>query len=368
MKNFKGSGNGHNGNNGLGGQESANMLASVNRLNLPNSRDTAIEFAARGSERMPGVILTVQSGLFEDGRQFALASGTTAVRDQDLKVLREHGDAVANDAARPLFDPTQHAHDKVLDDEYQKLLRDRDEQELGLKRSHATLAQRNDEAARTRAKVPAAPNDSSPALKTAAIAALAATIAPAAHDFLWTMNDEFISWSLSMLTGAVFGILITLLILADNHHSGRRSLTNWLGLIAGLGIGIALFLLRIKGAEGAEQVLFGLAMSVLEIAIVLFLEGLAMSHRATLRDRAPYESAANEAEALAEAQQGETDRRSNNVAELQAKIDAHGRYLEERHVRATYLNEIRETARKAVESGYAQGIAENRGIVSGVKL
>ena len=44
----------------------------------------------------------------------------------------------------------------------------------------------------------------------------AATIAPAAHDFLWITEDELISWVLSMITGAVFGILITLLILADN--------------------------------------------------------------------------------------------------------------------------------------------------------
>src|SRR5882672_7438508 len=214
MKKFKVSGNGYKGAYRLAGEESGggDMQASLNLRDLPNYQSKTVEFAARGSERMPGVILTVQSGLFEDGRQFALASGTTVSREEDLRVLREHAEAVANDAARPLFDPVQHAHDKVLDDEYQKLLGDRDEGELGFKRSHATLVQRNDEAARTRAKVPAAPNDSSMSLKTAAIAALAATIAPAAHDFLWTMNDEFVSWSLSMLTGAVFGTLITLLI------------------------------------------------------------------------------------------------------------------------------------------------------------
>ncbi|MFN2512718.1 MAG: hypothetical protein ABR568_15015 [Pyrinomonadaceae bacterium] len=322
----------------------------------------------RGSERMPGVILTVQSGLFEDGRQFALASGTTISREEDLEILRLHADAIANDAARPLFDPAQNAHDKVLEEEYKKLLCDRDEEELALKRSHATLAERKDTVARARSKVPVLPGNPSADLKTAAVAALAATIAPAAHDFLWTMDDELVSWSMSITTGVVFGFLITSLILGDNHHSGRRSLTNWLGLVAGLGIGIGLFLLRIKGAEGVEQIVFGVAMSVLEIAIVLFLEGLAISRRTALRERAPHETAANEAVALTSAQQDETNRRKQNVEELQTKIDAYGRYLEERHVRATYLKEIRETARKAVESGYAKGIAENRGIVTGVKL
>jgi hypothetical protein len=341
--------------------------ASCNGTKVPSTRDPAGDIAARGSERMPGVILTVQSGLSEDGRTFARASGITVARDEDRTVLREHADAVANDAARPLYDPNTLAQDKVIENQHQKDLVDRAEDELGLKRSHVTLAERRDEAARTRAKVPPAPKEPSIALNIAAVIALAATIAPAAHDFLWIMTDELVSWVLSIITGVVFGVLITLLILADNNHSGRRSLTNWVGLVAGLGVGLAFFLLRIKGADGNEQILFGLAMSALEIAIVLFLEGLAMSRRAALRDRVPLETAANEAEALVAAQQIEVDRRKHNVVELNSKIDAHGRYVEERHVRATYLDQIRETARKAVESGYAKGVAENLGIVSGVK-
>jgi hypothetical protein len=316
---------------------------------------------------MPGVILTVQSGLFEDGRKFARSSGTTVKRDEDRAVLREHADAIANDAARPLYDPDTLAQDRVIENQHQKDLADRDEEELGLKRSQVTLAERRDEAARTSAKVPPAPREPSTLLKVAAVTALAVTIAPSAHDFLWIMPDELVSWVLSVVTGVVFGVLITQLILADNNHSGRRSLTNWVGLIAGLGIGMAFFLLRIKGADGNEQILFGVAMSALEIAIVLFLEGLAMSRRAALRVRLPLETAANEAEALVAAQQVEVNRRKDNVAALNSKIDAHGRYVEERHVRATYLDQIRETARKAVESGYAKGVAENLGIVSGVK-
>jgi hypothetical protein len=100
---------------------------------------------------------------------------------------------------------------------------------------------------------------------------------------------------------------------------------------------------------------------------VLALEGWAMHRRGALRDRIPHETAANEAEALVATQQDEVVRRKNNVAELNSKVNAHGRYLEERHVRATYLDQIREAARKAVENGYARGIAENRGIVTGVK-
>ena len=116
-------------------------------------------------------------------------------------MLREHADAVANDAARPLYDPATLAQDRIIENQHQKDLTDRDEEELGLKRSHVTLAERRDEAARTRAKVPAAPNDSSMAVKTAAIAALAATIAPAMHDFIWTLPMSFFPWSLSMGTG-----------------------------------------------------------------------------------------------------------------------------------------------------------------------
>jgi hypothetical protein len=347
---------------------SSNGVGSGNGIGTPGTRHPVAEIAARGSERMPGVILTVQSGLFEEGRQFARASGATVSREEDLKVLRDHAEAVANDAARPLFDPTQHAHDKVLEDEYRKALADREEEELALKWSQITLAERKDEAAKARAKVPPLPSNPSPGMRAAVVTALAATIAPACHDFVWTVDDELVSWSLSIGTGVVFGTMITALILGDNHHhSARRSLTSWVGLIGGLGIGVALFLLRIKGAEGGEQYLFGLAMSALEIAIVLALEGWAMHRRGALRDRIPHETAANEAEALVATQQDEVVRRKNNVAELNSKVNAHGRYLEERHVRATYLDQIREAARKAVENGYARGIAENRGIVTGVK-
>jgi hypothetical protein len=336
--------------------------------NGPSTRDPAGKhIAARGSERMPGVILTVQSGLFADGREFARSSGITVAREEDLKVLREHAEAIGNDVARPVYDPNTLAQDRVIENQHEKDLRDRDEEELGLKRSHVNLAERRDEAARTGAKVPPAPKEPSSLLKVAGVVALATTIAVSLHDFVWIMTDEFLSWSMSIVTASIFGVLITLLILSDTNHTGRRSVTNWIGLIAGIGVGVAFFLLRIKGAEGTEQVLFGLAMSALEVAIVLFLEGLAMSRRAALRNRMPLETAATEAEALVETQEAEVNRRNRNVAELNSKIDAHSRYVEERYVRATYLNEIRETARKAVESGYHQGIAENRGIVAGVR-
>ena len=332
-----------------------------------SSRNAVSIATPRLEERMKGVVLSVQSGLVEDGRQFALKSGATASRAEDLQVVREHADAVACDATRPKYDPTQNAHDKVIEDEYQKLMRDREDEELGLKHSRVTLAERKSEAARARAQVPPEPAEPSLLLRAAAVVALAATIAPAAHDFLWVMDNEPISWFLSLITGLVFGILIALLILADNHDSERRSLTNWTGVGGGIGVGVALFLLRVKGADDNEQVLFGLATSVLEIAIVVFLESLAISRRSAQRKRLPLEAIAKEAEGSAAVQEGEVAQRKAAVDGINMQIDEHAAYVEERHLRATNLNEIRETARKAAEAGYLKGISENRGKLVGVQ-
>jgi hypothetical protein len=330
--------------------------------------ESAIDLGSRSRLRTSR-ILTEQSGLLEGGRQFALGSGATAPREEELTIVRENADAIASDSALPPYDPEQNPQDKVIEVEYQKLLRDRDEEELGLKHNQATLAERKDEAARARGRVPPLPPEPSLLLKAAAVAALAATIAPAAHDFLWVLPDEFefFAWLLSIITGVVFGALIVLLILADNHHIDRRSLMNWMGLAGGIGIGLALFLLRIKGADGGEQFIFGLATSILEIAIVVFLESLAVSRRAALRQRLPLEAAATEAEGLVRAQEMEVVRRKTMVNQIKEQIDDHGAYLAERHLLATRLNEIRDAARKAAEAGYLKGISENRGKVLGVK-
>jgi hypothetical protein len=312
--------------------------------------------------------LTVQSGLVEDGRQFARASGATEAREEELAIVREHADAVASDSALPPYDPSSNPQDAAIEAEYQKLLHDRTEEELGLKHNSLTLAARKDDAARARGKVPPLPREASFLLKCAAVAALSATIAPAAHDFLWVLPDEFefLAWLLSIITGVMFGALITLLILADNQHGDRRSYMNWMGLMGGLGIGLALFLLRIKGADGGEQFFFGLATSILEMAIVIFLESLAMSRRAALHRRMPLEAVAIEAEALVDAQEKEVARRKAIVKNIKEQIDDHASYLVERHLLATRLDEIREAARKAAQAGYLRGISENRGRVMGV--
>jgi hypothetical protein len=332
-----------------------------------NTVQQGVDPPQRGSQRMPGVHLTVESDLFEYGKQFALASGVDREQDEDLRILRAHAEAVASDAARPAYDPNTLKQDEVIEELHQKDVTDLGEGELVLRRGQSTLAQRRDHAARSRAKVPALPREQSPFLVPAAVLSLLITIAPALHDYVWVLDDDLLSWVLSIVTGAVMGVLIQSLIISDNNHTGRRSITNWVGLVAGIGIGIGLFLLRVHGAEGRDQLMFGVALSVLEIAIVVFLEGTAMSRRSALRHREPFEREASEAEGLVASQEVEVARHERYVTDLKAKIDGHSRYVEERYVRANYLSQIRETAIKAVESGYFRGIAETRGTIRGVE-
>jgi len=346
----------------------ASMASKGHGQKSTSIEPTSVEVTAalRRREQTKGVVLSVQTGLEEDGRQYALSSGTTTPRQEDFNAITERADAVACDAVRPVYDPSKLAHDKIIEGEYQKLLQDRQDEELGLKRSQLVLAERRTQAAKVRAQVPPVPGEPSLLLRVAAVIALAATIAPAAHDFLWVLDSELLSWFLSIITGLVFGILITLFILADNHHSDRRALTNWMGLAGGIGIGVALFLLRINGAEDSGGILFATATSVLEIAIVIFLESLASSRRSALRRRQPLEAAAQEDEGSAAVQEDEVTRRKVRVDEINLQIDEHAAYVEERHLRATNLKEIREAARKAAKAGYLKGISENRGKAIGI--
>lgn len=348
--------------NGHGGATELNEL-SITGAPVPDLQDTAV----RGSERMPGVLLRLQTDLVEFGRQFAVASGTPKARAEDLQVLRDHSDAIANESVRPDYDPNKYPHDRILEDEFQKHLRDREEEEIALKIALATLTDSRSRAASARGKVPSLPKDPTLAQKSMAILALTATIAPLAHDGIWTMEDEVVSWSMSLATGVVVGMFIVWTILDNQHQSQQRSIRNWMGLIGGLGLGFALFLLRVNGAEDWAQVLFALGLSLVEIFIVIILEAWAADRRRSMRERTPLALVADEEEALANAQQAVVDRHQNKISELSEKVDAHGRYVEERYVRANYNDQIRETARKAVENGYYKGIAENQGRGRGVR-
>ena len=271
---------------------------------------------------------------------------------------------MAHETHRDLFDPTRHVHDQLLDNEYKKNLNDRAESEEAEKHATASVREREEEAAQAHAGSP--PSAPSLALPIAAVVAIMITTAPTLHDFVFVMSDDFLSWVLSLLSGLFLGLLITLMILGDADTSGHRTATNRIGLYAGILIGLALGALRIKGATCLSDYIFAAAMTALEIGIVLALEGIAVSRRATQRDWLSRKAVSDQANAKLEMAKGHLQRCKERVKELNDAINAHINYVEEREFRYSRIDEIEATALKAVRDGYHAGVAHNRGRILGV--
>jgi hypothetical protein len=192
------------------------------------------------------------------------------------------------------------------------------------------------------------------------------TTAPTLHDFIFVLEDDFLSWALSLLGGLFLGLLITLMILGDVDTSGRPTTTNRIGLAAGIFIGIALGALRIKEANSTGDCIFAAALTLLEIGIVIGLEGIAASRRAAMRDWAARKEVADQASARLDSARQQLQRCQERVRALNEAIKTHISYVEERSVRHFHINEIEATARQAVRDGYQDGVAQNRGRILGI--
>jgi len=164
-----------------------------------------------------GVILRMQKDLFDHGRQRARERGALEPDSDDLRALESHARAIARDAYRTAYNPAEHAHDQLLDDEYIKQLKDRDEAEQAVKYALAALKEREEAAAQAHPEDRLA--EESWALPVAAVVAIGISAVPTLHDFVFVMSDEFFSWTLSMLSGLFLGLLITLMILSDADSS-----------------------------------------------------------------------------------------------------------------------------------------------------
>src|SRR6185503_1684474 len=78
-----------------------------------------------GKKQGRGVILTMQKDLFDHGYQRAVTSGALEASGADERALEEHAKAMAREAYRDAFDPTKHAHDEMLNEEYRKNVNER---------------------------------------------------------------------------------------------------------------------------------------------------------------------------------------------------------------------------------------------------
>ena len=85
------------------------------------------------------VVLRLEAGLFELGRNRARDCGAINPNPEDLQSLEEHARAIARQTYQESFDPSKHAHDKVRDDEYRNQVAGRNELQQGTAHARANL-------------------------------------------------------------------------------------------------------------------------------------------------------------------------------------------------------------------------------------
>jgi hypothetical protein len=317
---------------------------------------------ANGTPDSP--VMRLQISLVAIGRDRALASGALEPKDADVKALQEHAEAMARETRRDLYDPRNKHQDRLRDDEYKKGFADRAETELALKYSAAEVREKEQAAARLLVTERPRP---SLWLMAALIFGIGATIAPTLHDFLFASVDDTVIASLfSLVTGGFVASVIVWGILASVDATGRRTATNWMGLVAGTVISGGLGLLRWSTAMDTEEIALAIALTAVEIGLIVIAEWVAAGLRHHFIEWRERQTERDRAQAEIDAAKSEHQRRQSRLNELNEKISDHIRHVEERDLRNVNVNELMATAVKAVTDGYCDGIAINVGRVIGV--
>jgi len=312
------------------------------------------------------IVLRMHSDLVEYGRERAQLSGDIEPRDYELRALEEHAEAMAHEAYRDAYDPDTHEDHKLREVEYQKLTSDRAEAELRINYTTTDVLELEESMAKVKSNL--MPPEPPQVLMLSAVAGLALTIAPTLHDYVFiTMKDDVMNWAISLLSATIYGVFITWGLLDSDDASGRRSMRNWLGLAGGIGVPVGLGLLRVANAIGTAEILFAMALTTVEIAIVLLLESRAVTLRVAYHEWATQSAMVKDVSTRLAAARAQLAHRTQALAEINDAIATHIRHVEELSVRNFNIEKIKADALKAIRDGYYAGIAANRGRSRGIR-
>lgn len=345
----------HNGN--VVTLENGHSPTSQNHLPSDSALDAGAE-PARPLSRFEPVDLGFYNGLYEFGKQRAIESGALEKKPEDEESLVRHAQAMAQEAKRELSDSSDVA-DRLREKEFEKQLADRQETEVVEKHASAALQTAEEEVAEKKPGPP--PNPPPRAFRIAAMIFIALTLAVTLHDQVFVFGDEVTAWFCSALVGVLCGWFVTALILYSSGTEASAALIRRAGLIAGIGVGIGLFALRVAAAQSFGSILFALGMTILEIGAVIGLHSVAEQYRAALQGFQERELAATKAEAARDVIKLSLAECREKLAQLETKIQQHIQYLSERCLRHQHVAELEALAVSGVRDGYAAGIALNVG-------
>jgi hypothetical protein len=281
---------------------------------------------------------------------------TTAPKPEDEAALREFAATAADDAFQEAYDPGVHPHDRVEEDTYQRSVRDQEDAETARALAVTQVHQRREEHAALERNI-AKPVPNAVVILTS-VTTIALSISPTLHDRLfWTLSDST-AWLISALLGGFVGALVAWM-LVGTYDAGHRTPASIAGLVAGIGVGIAAFLMRIGDATTGAEISIALGLSVLEISTVAFLEFNAARLRQDYTEWREYSDTIHRAEKLVNAAEAELADRVAHVERLNEQIRDHRRYVETRHIRFARRKELTAAAAAAAIRGYREQINRN---------
>src|SRR5437016_2671729 len=271
-----------------------------------------------------GPIMQMHTGLFELGRKRARLSGTAKPVADDLLKLEDHAHAMARETYRDRFDPDKNVHDRIRQDDFESDVSQRNEAQQGVSHARANLREAEARLARTpKANEKPAPNR---LLVAAFIIAITITVAPTFHDFVFhTLADDLLAWFGSLVSAGFVAAMLTLAIL-----SGRRTAWTWVGVVAGVILGLGLGAVRLSSAESPAESMFATGLTIVEIAAVLLLEWLASGLRNSENLWIPLHAAESEAVATREAAATDLARWKTLLQEINERVGGHIAYVEDR--------------------------------------
>lgn len=309
--------------------------------------------------------LTMQKGLVDYGRNRATTSGAIEAVETDINVLREHATAMAEETYRRAFDPARNVDDKLKEDEFKRNQKELEEAILGVKHGKAELSKREDAGAK--AKTQALKEPDFPVFTACfGTAVIALTVAPTLHDTIFASFGNDWAWILGLVTGAVWGAFVSYSILDGGRESEQQTLLNWLGLIAAIGMAVALGLIRLMNAADTSDYVVALAFTLLEIFVAIGLEAVARKYHRQHHEFSQKAAAANEAAELVINAVNDLDRRQEDVKKLSENNQHYIDYVSERERRSIQKSELIASASKAILDGYNDGIEYNRGKILGL--
>ena len=331
----------------------ANGLAKIG----PTENGHAVTTPSRHG-RAVSIILVA---LLEFGRRWAVEGRVLEARTEHLEVLRDYGRAQARAGAVRDYDPETVAADRERARRFEDWLATVHRLAGEIRTATADLHQAATAAATKGRLIGEMPPEPLLVMMTSTVV-IAMTIAPSAHDLIYTTLRDDLNWVISAATGVVIGVMLAWGVVQENS---RTALPSRAALLGGVILGLGFAILRLAVAEDLGEVIYALGLCAIECGVLVFIEATGRQYRDEVAGWHERNDAAGQAAATADCQRQKHESLVAAKADIDRAIEGHLVRTDERRELSGDFESFEAACVRAVCSGYFRGIAENNGRAEG---